>query len=256
MSEKDNQIIPVEEQEYSVEPSRITDFAVKASKELKEIVSQSKGTVKLSGNEYLKFEAWQTVAKFFGSTVSIEWTKPVLMKDKDGAEQIFGYEAKASVIDSKGRVISSAENGCFKDEPNWYNKPSFQLRSMAQTRASAKALRQVYAWVVVLSGYQATPAEEVDNKPSNTFSSNSPIAKRVEKEIKSAPTDAEQLCQKCKDSVTDKVADYSKEKFAGKVFCFNCQRIIKAELEKAGPEGVKFTKPVKRTDASETGDNI
>jgi hypothetical protein len=33
---------------------------------------------------------------------------------------------------------------------------------MSQTRASVKALRQALAWVVVLAGYQPTPAEEVE----------------------------------------------------------------------------------------------
>lgn len=40
--------------------------------------------------------------------------------------------------------------------------PLFQLASMAQTRANAKALRNVLAWVVVLAGYRPTPAEELD----------------------------------------------------------------------------------------------
>ncbi len=40
--------------------------------------------------------------------------------------------------------------------------PLFQLRSMAQTRAAAKALRNALAWVVVLAGYKPTPAEEMD----------------------------------------------------------------------------------------------
>ena len=39
--------------------------------------------------------------------------------------------------------------------------PLFQLRSMAQTRAAAKALRNALAWVVVLAGYKPTPAEEL-----------------------------------------------------------------------------------------------
>ena len=51
--------------------------------------------------------------------------------------------------------------------------PLFQLRSMAQTRAGAKALRNALAWVVVLAGYRPTPAEElpgsgVDDKPDPT----------------------------------------------------------------------------------------
>jgi len=40
--------------------------------------------------------------------------------------------------------------------------PLFQLRSMAQTRACAKALRLAVGWVVVLAGYKATPSEELD----------------------------------------------------------------------------------------------
>lgn len=40
--------------------------------------------------------------------------------------------------------------------------PLFQLRSMAQTRAGAKAMRQALSWVVVLAGFKPTPAEELD----------------------------------------------------------------------------------------------
>ena len=39
--------------------------------------------------------------------------------------------------------------------------PLFQLRSMAQTRACAKALSNLFKWVVVLAGYRPTPAEEM-----------------------------------------------------------------------------------------------
>jgi hypothetical protein len=41
--------------------------------------------------------------------------------------------------------------------------PLFQLRSMAQTRACAKAMRNALAWVVVLAGFKPTPAEELDS---------------------------------------------------------------------------------------------
>lgn len=39
--------------------------------------------------------------------------------------------------------------------------PMFQLRSMAQTRAAAKAHRMVFGFVPVLAGYRPTPAEEL-----------------------------------------------------------------------------------------------
>lgn len=39
--------------------------------------------------------------------------------------------------------------------------PLFQMASMAQTRANAKAMRNVLAFVTVLAGYKPTPAEEI-----------------------------------------------------------------------------------------------
>lgn len=44
--------------------------------------------------------------------------------------------------------------------------PFFQLRSMAQTRACSKALRQVLSWVVVLVGLKPTAMDE-QNVPEN-----------------------------------------------------------------------------------------
>jgi len=160
MTEKENAIVPVEE--HNIKPAQLVTFASDAAKHLKDIVEKTKSSIMLGKNEHLKFEAWQTIAKFYGSTVTVDWTKPILMQNEGHLEEVFGYEAKASVIDKDGKILSSAESGCFKDEDNWRNKPSFQLRSMAQTRACAKALRNVYSWVVVLSGYAPTPAEEMD----------------------------------------------------------------------------------------------
>lgn len=40
--------------------------------------------------------------------------------------------------------------------------PLYQLESMSQTRAQAKALRSRFSWVVVLAGYSPTPAEEME----------------------------------------------------------------------------------------------
>jgi hypothetical protein len=39
--------------------------------------------------------------------------------------------------------------------------PSFQLRSMAQTRAGAKGFSNVFRWVVTMAGFKGTPAEEM-----------------------------------------------------------------------------------------------
>lgn len=61
--------------------------------------------------------------------------------------------------------------------------PLFQLRSMAQTRAGAKALRNALAWVVVLAGYKPTPAEELPRQDDPEGGEHEPepvVAKRAD----------------------------------------------------------------------------
>lgn len=47
------------------------------------------------------------------------------------------------------------------DEGDWGNRNTNQRISMAGTRATSKALRLLLSWVVVLAGYEPTPAEEM-----------------------------------------------------------------------------------------------
>ena len=138
-------------------PADVLSEATEASKALQEILRGKSKPVIFNKEQYLEFEDWQTVGKFYGVCAKTVETKSV---DFDGVR---GFEARAVVIDIRtGMEISAADSMCLSDEPNWSKKPLFQLRSMAQTRACAKALRNVLAWVVVLAGYKPTPAEEME----------------------------------------------------------------------------------------------
>lgn len=138
------------------DPEKQLEFGQKCCAALIKVVERKPKKVMINGEQYLEFEDWQTLGRFFGATVGIDWTKPV---ERDG--KIFGYEARA-IINLKGEVVSSAEAMCLRDEPNWRSRPEFMLRSMAQTRASAKAFRNVFAWVAILAGFKPTPAEEME----------------------------------------------------------------------------------------------
>lgn len=145
-------------------PEIILAEAQKAAKALADVVSKKKKPVMMNGEQYLEFEDWQTVGKFYGVTAKIISTQYIEYGEAKG------FEAHAVAIRPDGSEVSAAESMCLNDEPNWKGKPLFQLRSMAQTRAAAKALRNVLAWVVVLAGYRPTPAEEIQgmingNKP-------------------------------------------------------------------------------------------
>ena len=175
-------------------PETVLAEAKQAADALTRVISLKKDPVKFNGEVYLEFEDWQTCAKFYGVTAKVEKTAFVQYGN------VSGFEATAVAIDRNGMEISRAESLCLNDEANWgmvpqyewkdeldangkkiwvegrdgkkrpkgervqvgeVAKPLFQLKSMAQTRACSKVLRQVFAWIVVLAGYKPTPAEEM-----------------------------------------------------------------------------------------------
>ena len=115
------EIIPVEKSEVVVvlqgDPKKQMEFA----KESADVVCQYIKPLIINGKKYWAFEHWQTAARFYGASVGIEWTKPIVRKDKDGKGLLAGYEAKA-VVYMKGEIISSAEAMCMRSETNWKNK--------------------------------------------------------------------------------------------------------------------------------------
>jgi hypothetical protein len=157
------------------QPETVLAEAQTAAKSLQKVISGKSKPVVFNGEQYLEFEDWQTVARFYGVTAKVIATQFV---DFGGVQ---GFEAHAVAIRNDGVEISGADSMCLNDEPNWKNKPLFQLRSMAQTRACAKALRNVLAWVVVLAGYKPTPAEEMQGVFNGNGSSKPPIQQPQEK---------------------------------------------------------------------------
>ena len=142
----------------TITPKEQIEQASDMARLLKDVVSKAGLAKKLGGTkEHLEFEAWQTIARWHHCTPSTEWTRPI----KNG-DEIIGWEARVNVLDDQGRVIGSSEGMCMADEKNWKGKPSYALRSMAQTRTAGKALRSLFAHVAVLAGYSPTPAEEMD----------------------------------------------------------------------------------------------
>jgi hypothetical protein len=144
-------------------PEIVLAEAATAAKALREVIESKPTKCVINGKTFLQFEDWQTLGRFYGVTVAARETTYI----EQG--RVRGYECHAEAIRADGQVISAAQAMCLDDESKWSDKPLFQLRSMAQTRAQAKALRNVLAWVVVMAGYAPTPAEEMDGKTSNSI---------------------------------------------------------------------------------------
>ena len=111
--------------------------------------------VSIQGKPYLTIKDWQTIGSFYGLFSGADESDPCNI---DG---VAGFKAKAMVRTADGTIISTAVGYCM-DEGIWKGREKFAQASMAQTRASAKALRLVVGWVAHLAGYEDTPAEEMD----------------------------------------------------------------------------------------------
>ena len=154
--------IPPELLSLGREPEAILAEAHKAAKALMNVVESKQKPVIINNELYLEFEDWQVLGRFFGLTSGVESTEYVEFGAKK--DKKFGFKAGANLMSvSTGQIISRAEAMCLTDEPKWRHKPLFQISSMAQTRAQAKAFRNTLSFVVVLAGYKPTPAEELDN---------------------------------------------------------------------------------------------
>lgn len=142
------------------DPHAILEQAAAAAKALQEVIANKPKKVIIQGKQYLECEDWQTVARFFGCTARLEWTKPI---EFAGA---FGFEARVEVVRlADGVVIGAGESMCMNNESRWNTSPLVHLRSMAQTRAISRALNSVFRWVSVLAGFERTPSEEMEADP-------------------------------------------------------------------------------------------
>lgn len=135
----------------------VLDESSKISKALMTAVTQNKWAITIPGQpkQFLMCEAWQTLASFFSASARIIKVEPVSIGGVDG------FKATAELVSKDGRVIGGAESYCMRDENRWKSQPMYALSSMASTRAIARSIRQVFAWVAVMAGYSPTPYEEM-----------------------------------------------------------------------------------------------
>ena len=176
----DNEIIEIGGLPMARPPETVLAEAKRAADALQGVIRGKKNPVIFNKEQYIEFEDWQVLGRFYGLAAKVVSTAPV---EYGGVR---GFEARAVVVDIRtGVEVSAADSMCLNDEDKWSVRtkyewrdgkrvasgevavPMFQLRSMAQTRACGKALRNVLAWVVVLAGYKPTMAEEMTGDETN-----------------------------------------------------------------------------------------
>lgn len=200
-------------------PTEILSQGKEVARAIKKYVRTDRSLqLKLDGKKYPYAPVWQFCAACFGVTPMITSTEELLTDDR----KEMGYLSIAHAIDARGRVISGAEATCMCSETEWAGRPSFQLRSMAETRSVSKVLSNLYRWVMVLAGFAPTPAEEMGG--------GSPRPKRQQFKTQCGVSS-------CGNMISDRRRNQTIKKY-GLALCLPC------EQQKGREDGEKLTAPL------------
>ena len=119
---------------------------------LNDIIDKQEMFVKISGKKHVKVDGWCTLGTFLG----------VLPVEEEVKEEGRGWYAKVNLVNkNNGMVIGGASSICTRDENRWKDAPDYAVRSMAVTRATGKAYRLAFSWIMCMAGYNPTPYEEM-----------------------------------------------------------------------------------------------
>jgi hypothetical protein len=140
----------------ATEPTAVIDQATKVANALADVIRKQVLFKHIGNKDHVLVEAWTLCGSMLGVFPICVWSRPV----EYGGVQ--GWEARVEARTMQGQVIGAAEAACMRDEENWSSRADYALRSMAQTRATSKALRLPLGFVMTLAGFDATPYEEMD----------------------------------------------------------------------------------------------
>jgi len=164
-------------------PAQKLQRARDAALELVKILQHNPGWILvIEGREYLTFNAWSTLGALLGLWTIITEVKE--LKDENG--KVYGFEAHCQVLNRAEKVVSTAVARADRNEMiaeyEYHTDPKtgkkvrgrflglkkrfdekvsdHAILALAQTRARRKALQACLNWVVGLTKYETTPAEE------------------------------------------------------------------------------------------------
>ena len=125
--------------------------------ELQRFVKDQRLTVNIKGKEYPLVESWQ----WAGSQLGLY---PYLLSVNNvSTETEVKYLAEVEVRRiGTNEPVSKGIAICSNKEANKKYWDEYAILSMAQTRATGKAFRNLLSWLMKAAGFEATPAEEMD----------------------------------------------------------------------------------------------
>lgn len=136
------------------DPAEVVTAATKVADALAPIIAKQHLYVQIRDRQHVRVEGWTLLGSMLG-------VFPIAVSSRQLPEG-GGYECRVEARTLQGHVVGAAIASCTRDEQRWSGADDYALQSMAQTRATSKALRLPLGFVMALAGYDATPAEEMD----------------------------------------------------------------------------------------------
>lgn len=133
------------------DPVEVIAKATEVANALKTVLVNQRMIQSIQGKDHVKVEGWVTLGAMLGVVPVVVWTRKL---DR-------GWEARVEARTMDGRVVGAAEAECLRDERRWKDADDYAIRSMAQTRATSKALGGPLRFIVTLAGFEGTPLEEI-----------------------------------------------------------------------------------------------
>lgn len=140
----------------SLEPEAMAKRAGVIATVLADIIEKQQLYTMIGGKKHVQIAGWATMGSFLGYLPREVWVKEL----PDGS-----YEAMVELYSiHTGQIVGQASSLCSIKESRWGKAEKYARRSMAITRATGKAYRLGFAWVMAMAGYEGTPAEEMPHQ--------------------------------------------------------------------------------------------
>lgn len=151
------------------DPSLVIERATAVANTLAGVIRGQKLSTMIQGREHVRVEGWTLLGSMLGVFPVVVWSREI----GEGA----GWEARVEARTRDGAIVGAAEAECLRSERTWKSRDSYALRSMAQTRATSKALRGPLGFVMTIAGFEATPEAEMPPLSAQEASGEPPVVR-------------------------------------------------------------------------------
>jgi hypothetical protein len=157
----------------------------------------------ISGKKFPNVEAWQFAGMSLGIIPVLESVVNHSRYAKDSTEtDEYKYEATVRLERAEtGQTVGRGTSVCSNKEKTKRYFEEYAIQSMAETRAVGKAYRLMLSFLMKSAGFEATPADEVENLVVDE--KNHTIA-RLEKEIATKTVDLYKFITSAMDNATER----------------------------------------------------